>query len=280
VSGSAWYARWFGEEYLRLYPHRDQGEADRAVELIAGLLEFAGQDRVLDLACGAGRHLRAMEKHGIRAVGLDLSHPLLLRAGEAAPGNALVRADMRHIPFADDSFSLVSSFFTSFGYFMSPEEDRTVLDEVWRILRPGGHLVLDFLNSARVREGLVPRDEREVDGRIVIQERRLVDGGKSVEKTIRMSAIDGGEEERFIERVRLYDPDELEDLLVSAGFSPVCSFGDYHGTPFAERSPRFILLARSQPTEDHLPQVQHTQVELLQARRTRAPAMEIRRLED
>ena len=256
MNGTAWYARWFGEEYLRLYPHRDQGEADRAVELVAGLVELTDQDRVLDLACGAGRHLRAMEECGIRSVGLDLSHPLLQRAREAVPETALVRADMRYIPFGDDSFSLVSSFFTSFGYFMSPEEDRRVLDEVRRILRPGGHLVLDFLNSARVREGLVPHDEREVDGRLVVQERRLVDGGRSVEKTIRMSAIGSGEEERFIERVRLYDPDELEELLVSAGFSPVCSFGDYQGTPFAAGSPRFILLARTPPAQVTHPRVQ------------------------
>jgi len=246
MSGSDWYARWFGEEYLRLYPHRDQGEADQAVELTADLLELAGDDRVLDLACGAGRHLRAMEQRGLRAFGLDLSQPLLLRASESVPGIALVRADMRQIPFAAGTFSLVSSFFTSFGYFTSPAEDRMVLDEVRRILRQGGHLVLDFLNSARVREGLVPRDERVVDGRVVVQERRLVDGGAAVEKTIRMGATGDGGEQVFVERVRLYDPGELEDLLVSAGFSPVRSFGDYQGTPFAAGSPRFILLAQLQ----------------------------------
>jgi len=244
VSGPDWYARWFGEEYLRLYPHRDQGEADLAVELTAGLLELGEKDRVLDLACGAGRHLRAMAERGIRGIGLDLSHPLLLRAREAIPGTPLVRADMRRIPFAEGAFSLVSSFFTSFGYFTSPAEDRMVLEEVRRVLRPGGHLVLDFMNSARVREGLVPRDEREVDGRTVIQERRLVDGGAAVEKTIRMGATEGEDDQRFVERVRLYDPDELEDLLVSAGLSPIRSFGDYQGTAFTAESPRFILLAQ------------------------------------
>ena len=52
-----WFEEWFGEEYLELYPHRDDADADRAVGLVLGAVEFAAGWRVLDVACGrAGTH--------------------------------------------------------------------------------------------------------------------------------------------------------------------------------------------------------------------------------
>ncbi len=243
MSDAPWYAAWFGEEYLRLYPHRDQEEAVRAVALLAAHLPEAPGGPVLDLGCGAGRHLRALREEGVHAVGLDLSAPLLQRARAALPETPLVRADMRRIPFAPGVFAAVSSFFTSFGYFLAPEEDRGVLLEIHRVLRPDGRLLLDFLNARRVREALVPRDEREVDGSHVVQERRLVAGGRLVEKTIRITDPVRGLQRSFLERVRLYEPEELEELLVGSGFRPLRRFGDYGGGNFTPAAPRCILLS-------------------------------------
>jgi SAM-dependent methyltransferase len=200
--------------------------------------------RVLDLACGAGRHLGFLQEKGMAAVGLDLSLPLLREARAAAGDGFLVRGDMRHLPFADGSFQVVASFFTSFGYFEREEEDRVVLDEIGRILAPGGHVLLDFLNAARVRGTLVPRDEEEVEGERLVQERTLRDGGRLVEKRIEIHRGTGGPPRIFRERVRLYDPGELEALLAERGLTVVERFGDYRGTPFDGGSPRLILLAR------------------------------------
>lgn len=244
-----WYRSWFGEEYLHLYPHRDQEEADRAVALVlretsGNRLPPADEDalRALDLGCGAGRHLRALREAGIDAVGMDLSAPLLREARSAAPGCHRVRGDMRHLPFAPGSFDLVTSFFTSFGYFDSDDEDRKVLTEVCRVLRPEGRVILDFLNAQRVRESLEPRDERWVGGKRVEQVRRLVDGGRRVEKRIRIRGE--GVEEDFIERVRLYDAADLATLFDAVGLVVEARFGDYGGAPPSPTAPREILLAR------------------------------------
>ena len=72
-----WYEEWFGEDYLRLYPHRDDADAERAVALIAKTLELRPGWRVLDVGCGAGRHTRAFADRGARCIGLDLSAALL-----------------------------------------------------------------------------------------------------------------------------------------------------------------------------------------------------------
>src|SRR4051794_735227 len=151
-----WFEEWFGEEYLQLYPHRDLAEAERAVALILDRVGFAPGWRVLDVACGAGRHARAFETAGARCFGLDLS-AALLRAARGVTGAPLVRADMRALPVRDASMDLTVNLFTSFGYFERDAEHAAALGEMVATLRPGGWFVIDFLNAPSVRARLVPR---------------------------------------------------------------------------------------------------------------------------
>ena len=250
-----WFRRWFGEEYLKLYPHRDVAEARQAVHLLLDRLEAAGCEvgpsarrdphTLLDLACGAGRHLQALAERGVPAVGLDLSGHLLSEAREALPDAPLLRGDMRRLPFADDTFLVVTSFFTSFGYFESEGEDRRVLREIRRVVRPGGYVLLDFLNAEQVRAELEPRDVRTIGQQEVVQQRRLVEDGRRIEKRIRISGPGEVADRHFTERVRLYDSAELVALLEGAGMVPVELLGDYEGGPHHQESPRTIVLARA-----------------------------------
>lgn len=236
-----WYRDWFGEEYLALYPHRDQQEAEMAVDLVLRWAMPAG-GRTLDLACGAGRHMLEFQARGLTVIGLDLSAPLLGEARSAGAG-PLVRGDMRHLPFADGSFQLVANFFTSFGYFAEPEEDLGVLTEVRRVLQVGGAFALDFLNAQRVRDGLVPRDETVLDDRRVVQIRRLEGEGQIVAKDIHIYEADGATPAKsYHERVRLYSPDQLLDMLKRVGLRAQRTFGDYAGSEPSASSPRFIIL--------------------------------------
>ncbi len=240
-----WYRRWFGERYLELYPHRDEDEAREGVRLLVEHCSLAPGDAVLDLACGAGRHLGSLRVRGLRPVGLDLSRPLLLRARAAHTGEHLVQADMRVLPFGAQAFRAVTSFFTSFGYFRTDAEDRRVLVEIRRVLEEGGYLLLDFLNAKQVKENLSPRDEGEVNGRRVVQERTLVDEGRAVVKTIRIRGASGEDNEVFTERVRLYTPGELAELLIQSRLTPEKWFGDYDGAVLTDSGPRVIVLARA-----------------------------------
>ena len=240
-----WFRHWFGDEYLALYPHRDTEEARQAVELLRAAGGEALGERVLDLACGGGRHLAELEGHGFRSTGLDLSPPLLAAAREVAPGAWLVRGDMRILPFATGAFDVVTSFFTSFAYFEDEYDDQRVLREVRRVLRGHGTFLLDFLNAPSVREGLQPEDERMVGEVRVRQRRRLVDDGRIVEKRITIEAQDGSSSREFVERVRLYEPGELDRMLRLAHLEPGHRFGTYEQTPFEPSAPRYIVMGRA-----------------------------------
>ncbi|HJP61225.1 MAG TPA: methyltransferase domain-containing protein [Gemmatimonadaceae bacterium] len=236
-----WFEEWFGEDYLHIYQHRDETEAERVIELIATNLAGRKIDAVLDLACGAGRHSKILEERWW-TVGLDLSMSLLKIARREAKDAPYVRADMREIPFAADSFDLVVNLFTSFGYFDDDREHVRVLACVWSSLKRGGMLVIDFLNAAQVRESLVPYDERVENGVTIEQHRRISPDNRFVEK--RITLRDSGKD--YIERVRLLSPKDLERMLITAGFEVVKLFGDYAGSSWSESSPRTILFASRQ----------------------------------
>jgi SAM-dependent methyltransferase len=193
--------------------------------------------RVLDIGCGTGRHLAALLGEGFRATGIDLS-PVLLRDARAA-GLPVARADMRRLPFPDAVFDLAASFFTSFGYFATMDEDVATLREFIRVTRPGGLLFLDLPNPDHVARNLVPVESLENAGRRVEITRAIE--GDCVIKRIRIRSASG--EERHEERVRLYPPASLQPLLAELGLDTVRIFGDERGGAFIPgTSPRASYL--------------------------------------
>jgi len=233
---SEWFKQWFGEEYLELYAHRDEAEAERAVNLLQRVLPWQAGWRVLDVGCGAGRHARALEAASARCYGLDLSASLLQRARQVT--NApLIRADMRALPIRPRSMDLTVNLFTSFGYFEHDNEHVVALQEMASTVRKGGWFVLDFLHAPTVRSGLVPGPRPLGSGST--GERRLSRDGRFVCKIVKLA--DGRHLE---ERVRLFGPGELEALLTSAGVRVVHEFGDYNGGPLKPGAPRTFLIGQ------------------------------------
>jgi SAM-dependent methyltransferase len=233
-----WFEEWFGEEYLRLYPHRDDKDAERAVALILRTVPFQTAWRVLDVACGAGRHARAFEAAGARCTGLDLSMTLL-RLAQQVTKAPLVRADMRELPIRLASMDLTVNLFTSFGYFDRDAEHTAALNEMIATVRPGGWFVIDFLNPAAVRRQLVPEETLQVSGSTIRVSRSVSPDGRYVCKSIR-----GTEGRQFSERVRLFEPEQMVHMLEDAGVGVRFRFGDYEANPLSATSPRTILLGQ------------------------------------
>jgi SAM-dependent methyltransferase len=236
-----WFEEWFGEDYLRIYQHRDETEAEHVVELISAFVAGHEIRSVLDLGCGAGRHSRLLCERWW-TVGLDLSSALLRVARRESPDAPYVRADMRELPFADGTFDLVVNLFTSFGYFADDDEHVRVLRCVNAAMREGGTFVIDFFNASQVKEDLVPYDERVANGIAIEQRRAISSDQRFVEKTITLRET--GRE--YVERVRLFSAADLSRMLEAAGFKVIELVGDYTGAKWTADSPRVILFGSRQ----------------------------------
>jgi len=238
-----WYTRAFDALYPVVYAHRTVEAAEPEARGAARMLRLSSDDRLLDLCCGAGRHLVHLLRVAPDACGIDYSPALLERArtllGPRAP---IARADMRALPFSR-AFDVVTSFFTSFGYFLDREENLRVAREIARVLRPGGRFLIDHVNAAHVVQRLEPKsDENRAGYRLV--SKRWIDDARRVNKRIHIYA-DGRLIEEVSESVQLYAPDAFRDLLAEAGLRVEAFHGDFDGAPLDDAHPRMVAVGRS-----------------------------------
>jgi len=244
-----WFSSWFNHPfYLKLYSHRDEDEARMCVETIlrVALPETAEPSgfRIMDIACGAGRHAIEFARKGFCVTANDLSPYLMQCARDQASTENLsmhcTERDMRDIE-EQHTFHLVVQLFSSFGYFESEQDDRQVLDNVFQALLPGGRYVLDLINAEYLKNKLCPHSRKAIDNLTVDEHRQII--GNRVIKDICITSPE--ETLEFQESVRLFEPAHIKTMLLEAGFEVEQVLGDYNGTPFsAAESPRMLIFCR------------------------------------
>jgi ubiquinone/menaquinone biosynthesis C-methylase UbiE len=244
---SAWYEDTFGRDYLSLYPHRNDEEARRDVSHILQLIDPPRNESLLDLCCGAGRHLAALRHAGfMNLTGLDLSADLLAEArsrldAESMNDIQLLQADMREIP-GNELYRTIVSLFTSFGYFEDGNEDELVLQSAYQALSRNGTFLLDTLNRGHVLANLIPSEERELEGRRISIHRNITADSLRVEKETRITQP-GSPETTYRESVRMYKKAEIEDMLTRIGFIDIHFYGSLEGQVFSNTSSRMVFVA-------------------------------------
>jgi SAM-dependent methyltransferase len=237
-----WFVEAFTSAYLDIYANRDDTSARQEARGAVNLLGFhGGKGRLLDLAGGSGRHGAGFKLLGISVTCLDLSHDLSLRA--RARGLPTVRGDMRAVPFLDASFSAVACLFSSFGYFADDAQHQATLDEIERVLLPGGAALLDLMDRDTVRYKLELQSVDLVDGKIIEVERALVEGGRRVEKQIRV-VRDGSQTQTWNESVRLFTGEELAAMATRARLKLEATYGDFDGRPHVPGQTRRLIVLR------------------------------------
>jgi len=152
----------------------------------------------------------------------------------------LVRADMRHQPFLN-AFDVVFNYFTSFGYFQTPEENLAVVHGIAKALRPHGRFFIDYLNRTWAENNLQPETGRSVQD-FEISERRWIDNAHHrINKTTIVSK-NGQQVSDTGESVQLYTLEEFTALLSTGGLMIDRVFGNYDGVAMTDQQPRMIVV--------------------------------------
>ncbi|MEM2102482.1 MAG: methyltransferase domain-containing protein [Candidatus Bathyarchaeia archaeon] len=201
----------------------------------------------LDLCCGTGRHAILLAKKGWCMIGADLSKTLLRIAKEKMRSEGidfpLVRCEMQHFPFKDETFSAVVNMFTSFGYLQSEKEDINSLKEIARSLRTQGVFFLDVVNRDYLLKVFKSSDLADF-GSFTMEEKRNLDESKTkMTGEWIITNKDTGEKLVLKHRLRLYTPQNLNEMLKQSGLRQKTLYGSYEGEALAPNSPRLIVLA-------------------------------------
>ena len=233
-----WFASWFNTPYYHLlYKDRDYDEAAFFMKRLTEHLNLNEEDKILDLACGRGRHARYLNRIGFDVIGIDLSVENIAYAKEFEREGLLFKVHDMRIPYPE-KFEAIFNLFTSFGYFESKVDNLKTIKSIKEGLKPNGHAVIDFLNTKLAIKNLVPEEVKKV-GNIEFHIEKYVEDG-FIFKNIRFK--DMGKDFLFTERVMALELQDFKEYFKDAEVNLVNSFGDYHLNDFDEnKSERLIL---------------------------------------
>ena len=242
-----WYEEYFGPDYLLIDIHKN---TSKEVDFIYDVLRLKKKTKLLDCACGYGRHLAPLVKRGIDVIGCDLSQFMLDKAQEKLRGtkkNRLVRCDLRYLPFIK-VFDCACNMFNSFGYFKSEEDNFKVLTSLAKSLKPEGLFLLDHVNRDFILCSSPKKDWFVKDGAIIL-EKKWIDPVKN-RSEIDVSVIDKKGKRDYHHSIRVYSFTEIRMLLEAAGFIIIDVFGGFGGEEFDLNHDRMLILSQVIDMED------------------------------
>lgn len=234
-----WFASWFDTPYYHiLYKDRDYEEAQLFMDNITQYLNLPDDAKILDLACGKGRHSIYLNQLGYDVTGADLSENSIEEASKHSNDKLHFEVhDMRE-PF-EQKFDAIFNLFTSFGYFENDSDNSKTLKAICESLTEYGFGVIDFMNVNQVIKNLVPEETKTVDG-IDFHIKRYVKDNHIFKE---IDFEDNGEQFHFTEKVQALTLEDFESKMEEAGIYLLDTFGDYKLKKFFKNeSERLIMI--------------------------------------
>ncbi|MFM6952296.1 MAG: class I SAM-dependent methyltransferase [Bacteroidota bacterium] len=237
-----WFESWFDTPYYHaLYAHRNEAEASAFMDRLVSHLGLTSGMKVLDVACGKGRHSAHLASRGLQVWGLDLSENSIKIAKSLGVGGAHFQVHDMRAPYPVPNMNAVFNLFTSFGYFDDSADDQRVLENMAAACEPGGHVVQDYLNAESVLD-LLPQEARLARGGYEFFTRKYRTETHIVKD---IEVRDGGQLFSFQEQVRIFDRARLVALHEAAGLRVLDVFGDDQlGSFEAKTSPRIVVVSQ------------------------------------
>ena len=234
---------WFDSDYYHiLYKHRDYNEARDFIDNIIEYLDLKKGSKILDLACGIGRHSIYLEKIGFKVLGTDKS-PNNIKKAKANQNQSLSFLEMEMIDDTNNKFDGIFNLFTSFGY-VNHDYNLKTIKNIDRQLKDNGTVVVDFMNTLFVKKNLIIEETKVIDGLSFKIKRRS--DGKHIYKEIKFN---DKKDYFFQEKVMDLSLNNFENYFKGNNLKIIKTFGDYNLNEFdIENSERLIMvIKKSQP---------------------------------
>lgn len=237
-----WYQYWFNSPYYHiLYSQRNDVEAEFLIDNLSAYLHPKSDSRILDIACGRGRHSIYLNKKGYDVTGIDLSEQSIKYAQQFEQKKMHFYVhDMRKLSFIN-YFDIALNLFTSFGYFDTEKDHVSALKAFRKGLKNDGILVIDYFNTQKIIKNLTNQETKTIDG-IEFHLHKFVAEGKIIKHINfehRLKAY------AFEERVQAFLLADFERMLTKSGLVVAATFGNYALDPFDEtESDRLILVCK------------------------------------
>ena len=252
MTQTQWYEDWFDSPfYHKLYFERDDREAEAFILKLADHLQLKPNSRLVDVACGRGRHSKIFARLGLDVTGIDLSPASIEYARQFERDNLHFFVHDMRLPFWGNYFEYAFNFFTSFGYFRTRREHDAAIRTISRSLKPGGFFVIDYLNVHYAEDHLVPAETKHLNGTVYDIKRWQDDS--HFYKAIKVSDPSLAIPFECTEKVAKFSLGDFTDMLSFQDMQVQEVFGNYQLDNYdVSKTPRLIVVARkagNQPTD-------------------------------
>ena len=241
----SWFKEWFNSHYYHLlYQHRDDQEALNFIQKLISHLQPKQGSAMLDVACGKGRHSKALADMGYDVTGIDLSEESIAEAkSDESDSLHFYQHDMR-LPFWINYYDFAFNFFTSFGYFRTRREHDNAIRTIAQSLKPGGLFVIDFLNvhfAECNQEKMTTQTAEDVSFHIS----KWNDDMHFYKQIQITDANNKNPKHLYTEKVAKFSLDDFTEMLAYQQLQVKEVFGDYQlGKYDLHHSPRLIIIAK------------------------------------
>ena len=239
-----WFKDWFNSSYYHLlYFKRDHKEAAVFIDNLINYLKPLPGSRMLDVACGKGRHSIQLASKGFDVTGIDLSEDSINTALQHATETLhFYKHDMR-LPFSINYFDYAFNFFTSFGYFKTRREHDNAIRTIAQSIKKDGIFVMDFLNVHYAEDHLVHQSEKEIEGINFIITKWFDETHFYKKIIVEDEALQ--EPLVYTEKVAKFSLGDFTEMFAYQGLQIQEVFGDYDFVMYdIKKSPRMLMIAK------------------------------------
>lgn len=237
-----WFQNWFNSPYYHiLYKNHNDEEAKYFINNICRHIAPNQDARMLDIACGRGRHAIYLNKLGYDVTGIDLATANISFARQFENERLhFFTHDMRDLMYIN-YFDVAWNIFTSFGYFDTERDHIKALKAFRKGLKAGGLLVLDYFNRDKIVQQLKPHEMKTIGG-MSFDIHKFIENNKVI-KRIEFSS--DTHNFNYQEEVNLFSLSDFKRMFDASGFEIVQIFGNYHLDEFSSaNSDRLIFICK------------------------------------
>jgi len=237
-----WFQYWFNSPYYHiLYSQRNDAEAEFLIDNLTAYLKPALHSRILDIACGRGRHSVYLNKKGFDVTGIDLSEQSIKYAKQFEQKHLhFFVHDMRKLGYIN-YYDIALNLFTSFGEYDTEKDHVNALKSFRKSIKEDGTVVIDYFNTQKIISNLTHRETKTVEG-IDFDLHKFVAEGKIIKH---INFEHKSQHYAFEERVQAFTLADFERMLEKSGLTIINTFGSYNLEAFdVAKSDRLILVCK------------------------------------
>lgn len=228
-------------------------DTENQVNFIIKTLGLTGKERILDLACGFGRHSLAFARRGYTVVGVDITKEFVEDAAKTAEKELLtarfINADIREINFENEFDVVLNLADGAIGYLENEEENLKIFDVISRTLKSGGKHFMDICNAEHA-EHYFPSHTWGIGEKSLAlslfewdsENRRMLYGGFDIP----YGEIARKPEIPFGDPTRLYSIDELDVILRKRDMKIIETFSNYFGKEATYKEIQLMVYSKKQ----------------------------------